>query len=104
MTLPRLSQRLECMLFRRKLELEIEEIRPELNITRNASQELRASLRFKAVLQVIQAPTPICLIVYLNFYRLSLQLVTPSMGRLSGVAREASSWMLFSRYTWRGLE
>ncbi len=51
MTIPRLSQRLECMLYRRKLELEIEEIRPELNITRNASQELRSSVRFQRVLQ-----------------------------------------------------
>ncbi|THG98335.1 hypothetical protein EW026_g3828 [Hermanssonia centrifuga] len=37
MTIPRLSERLDCMLYRRKLEIEIEEIRPELNIVRNAS-------------------------------------------------------------------
>ena len=52
MSIPRLSQRLECMVYRRKLEIEIEEIRPDLNIVRNASRELRSSLRFKAVLQV----------------------------------------------------
>lgn len=52
MTIPRLSERLECMLYRRKLELEIEEIRPELNIVRNASRQLRSSTRFKKVLQV----------------------------------------------------
>lgn len=40
------------MLYRQKLELEIEEIRPELNIVRNASHELRSSARFKTVLQV----------------------------------------------------
>jgi hypothetical protein len=40
------------MLFRRKLELDIEEIRPELNILRNASRELRSSAKFKKVLQV----------------------------------------------------
>jgi hypothetical protein len=40
------------MLYRRKLELDIEEIRPELNILRNASQELRSSTKFKQVLQV----------------------------------------------------
>ncbi|CCM00171.1 uncharacterized protein FIBRA_02199 [Fibroporia radiculosa] len=55
MTIPRLSERLECMLYRRKLELEIEEIRPELNIVRNASHELRSSTRFKKVLQAVLA-------------------------------------------------
>lgn len=40
------------MLYRRKLEIEIEEIRPELNVVRNASRELRNSQRFKGVLQV----------------------------------------------------
>ena len=52
MTVPRLAQRIECMIYRRKLDLEIEEIRPELNIIRNASRELRSSSRLKAVLQV----------------------------------------------------
>ena len=52
MSIPRLSERLECMLYRRKLDLEIEEIRPELNILRNASQELRNSSKFKQILQV----------------------------------------------------
>lgn len=56
MTIPRLSQRLECMVYRRKLEIEIEEIRPELNIVRNASRELRSSHRFKAILQVSSRP------------------------------------------------
>jgi hypothetical protein len=40
------------MLYRRKLELDVEEIRPELNIVRNATQELKSSLKFKQVLQV----------------------------------------------------
>ena len=52
MTIPRLSERVECMLYRRKLEVEVEEVRPELNIVRNASQELRGSPRFRRVLQV----------------------------------------------------
>ena len=52
MTIPRLSERLECLIYRRKLEVEIEELRPELNIVRNASQELRSSLRLRKVLQV----------------------------------------------------
>jgi diaphanous 1 len=40
------------MLYRRKLELDVEEIRPELNIVRNASQELKTSPKFKQVLHV----------------------------------------------------
>ena len=55
MTIPRLSERLECMIYRRKLDLEIAEIRPELNILRNASYEVRHSDRFKQVLQVVLA-------------------------------------------------
>ncbi|PPQ84655.1 hypothetical protein CVT24_006861 [Panaeolus cyanescens] len=53
MTIPRLSARLECMQYRRKLLLEIEEVRPELNILRNASRELRSSTKFRQTLQVI---------------------------------------------------
>ena len=55
MTIPRLSERLECMLYRRKLELEIEEIRPELNIVHLAAKEMRSSMRFKRVLQAVLA-------------------------------------------------
>jgi diaphanous 1 len=55
MTIPRLSQRLESMIYRRKLDLEIEEIRPELNILRNASHEVRHSSKFKHVLQAVLA-------------------------------------------------
>lgn len=52
MTIPRLAERLDCMLYRRKLDLDIAEIRPELNILRNASHELRTSKKFKQILQV----------------------------------------------------
>ncbi|KAJ6572601.1 hypothetical protein B0H10DRAFT_2106751 [Mycena sp. CBHHK59/15] len=55
MTIPRLSERLDCMLYRRKLDLDIEETRPELNILRNASHELRSSSKFKQVLQAVLA-------------------------------------------------
>ena len=55
MSIPRLAQRLECMIYRRKVDIEIEEIRPELNIVRNASHELRSSDRMKKVLQVGQS-------------------------------------------------
>ncbi|PPQ68279.1 hypothetical protein CVT26_006195 [Gymnopilus dilepis] len=53
MSIPRLSERLECMQYRRKLDLDIEEIRPDLNIVRNACQELRSSLKFKSTLHVV---------------------------------------------------
>lgn len=51
-TIPRLPERIECMLYRRKLDLDIAEIRPELNILRNATLELRTSKKFKQILQV----------------------------------------------------
>lgn len=53
MTIPRLAERLECMLYRRKLELEVEETRPELNIVHMAAKELRSSTKFKRVLQAV---------------------------------------------------
>ena len=56
MDIPRLPERLECMLYRRKFDEDIEEIRPELHILREASHELRASKRFKQILQVVISP------------------------------------------------
>ncbi|KIY49480.1 hypothetical protein FISHEDRAFT_65448 [Fistulina hepatica ATCC 64428] len=55
MTIPRLTQRMECMIYRRKSELDLEEIRPDLKILRDASQELRSSARLKQVLSVVLA-------------------------------------------------
>lgn len=52
MSIPRLSERIECMQFRRRLDLDIEEVRPDLDILRNASRELRSSSKFKQTLQV----------------------------------------------------
>lgn len=52
MTIPRFPQRLECMIYRQKLELEIEEIRPDLKIVHDACKELRTSQRFKSTLRV----------------------------------------------------
>jgi diaphanous 1 len=43
------------MIYRRKLELDVEEIRPELDILHSTSRELKASQRFKRVLQVRNA-------------------------------------------------
>ena len=42
------------MVFRRKVELDIEEVRPDLDIVRSASKELRGSERFRNVLKVIE--------------------------------------------------
>jgi len=56
MNIPRLPERLECMLYRRKIDQDIEELRPELQILREASHELRASKRFKQILQVVIFP------------------------------------------------
>ena len=40
------------MLYRRRLELDIEETRPELDIARHAVKELKGSSRFRQVLKV----------------------------------------------------
>ncbi len=55
MDIPGITDRLQCMIYRRKLELDVEEIRPELDILHSASRELKASQRFKRVLQVRNA-------------------------------------------------
>jgi len=53
MDIPRLARRLQCIVYRRKVDLEIEEIRPDLNTLRNASRELRGNQKFKTLLQVV---------------------------------------------------
>lgn len=40
------------MIYRRKSELEVAEIRPELDIVRDAARELQSSARLKQVLKV----------------------------------------------------
>lgn len=52
MNIPRLSERLECMAYRRKLELELAEVKPDLDMVRNAGAEVRNSERLKKVLSV----------------------------------------------------
>lgn len=52
MSIPRLEERLTCMITRRRFEMELEEIRPELSILRNAADEIRNSGKFVAVLKV----------------------------------------------------
>jgi diaphanous 1 len=52
-TIPRLNERLNCMIYRRKLDIETAEIRPELDSLWNASRELRGCSKFKQILQVV---------------------------------------------------
>lgn len=71
LVIPRLAERLSCMLLRRRLELEMEEvslapaspepdrtdvtssqIKPDLTILRSAADELRHSSKFKQILSV----------------------------------------------------
>ena len=54
MTIPHLSARLTSMIFRRTLSVEIEGVRPELAILRNATLELKRSTRLRTILQVRQ--------------------------------------------------
>lgn len=51
-SIPRLEQRLACLITRRRFEMDLEELRPELAILRNAVDEIQASLAFKHVLGV----------------------------------------------------
>lgn len=51
LSIPNLQERLECMILRRKLDLDVADVRPELSIVRNAASELRRSAKFKRVLQ-----------------------------------------------------
>ena len=52
MVIPRLTERVDCMLYRRRLELEIAEVKPDVDMVRNAGSELRSSVKFKQVLTV----------------------------------------------------
>ncbi len=50
--IPRLSERLACMLFYRQFELELEELKPELKILREAVNEVSTCDKLKRILQV----------------------------------------------------
>lgn len=52
MYIPRLADRVSCMIFRRRFKYELEEILPELDTIQMAITELRESTRFKQVLKV----------------------------------------------------
>ncbi|GAA6056774.1 hypothetical protein JCM3770_006127 [Rhodotorula araucariae] len=53
--IPRLPERLAAMLYRRRLDMEMEELRPDLAILRAASDELRSSKRFQTLLKTVLA-------------------------------------------------
>lgn len=52
MYIPRLADRVSCMIFRRRFKHELEEILPDLDTIQMAMTELRESTRFKQVLKV----------------------------------------------------
>jgi diaphanous 1 len=52
MHIPRLAERLDCLIYRRKLELELAELKPDLDMVRNAAAEVKGSKKLKQVLGV----------------------------------------------------
>jgi hypothetical protein len=52
MIIPRLGERLGCMIYRRRLEMDMEELKPELSILRCAADELKSSVKLKRLLAV----------------------------------------------------
>ncbi|SPO21738.1 related to Diaphanous protein homolog 1 [Ustilago trichophora] len=51
--IPRLSERLACMVYMRKFELDLEELKPDLRILKHAVDEINASTKFKSVLHTV---------------------------------------------------
>lgn len=51
--IPRLAERLACMVYMRKFELDLEELKPDLRILKHAVDEINSSAKFKAVLHTV---------------------------------------------------
>ncbi|KAJ9477578.1 BNI1-related protein 1 [Pseudozyma hubeiensis] len=51
--IPRLAERLGCMIYMRKFELDLEELKPDLRTLKHAVDEINASAKFKAVLSTV---------------------------------------------------
>lgn len=51
--IPRLSERLACMVYMRKFELDLEELKPDLRILKHAVDEVNGSAKFKSVLHTV---------------------------------------------------
>lgn len=52
-TIPRLEARFEVLVFRRRFDMHIAELKPDLAVARAAAVELRSSSRFKGVLRIV---------------------------------------------------
>ncbi|KAG8843928.1 hypothetical protein FRB91_002996, partial [Serendipita sp. 411] len=55
MVIPRLAERLDSMIYRRKIELDIAEIKPDLEMVRHAAVEVKGSVKLKQVLGTVLA-------------------------------------------------
>ncbi|KAG0026570.1 hypothetical protein BGZ82_009398 [Podila clonocystis] len=53
MDIPRLSERLSSMIFRRRLEIEVSELKPELDVLRWTIEELKGSRKLRSLLKTI---------------------------------------------------
>lgn len=53
--IPRFAERLSCMIYRRRFEMDLEELKPEINLLRGAHNELRSSMPFRRVLSTVLA-------------------------------------------------
>ncbi|KAG0339662.1 hypothetical protein BG004_006719 [Podila humilis] len=51
--IPRLSERLAAMIFRRRLEIEVSELKPELDVLRWTIEELKNSMKLRSLLKTI---------------------------------------------------
>ncbi|KAI8600503.1 hypothetical protein EDD21DRAFT_376993 [Dissophora ornata] len=53
MDIPRLSERVSAMVFRRRLEIDVGELKPEMDVLRLTIQELQSSRRLKSLLKTV---------------------------------------------------
>ncbi|KAF9184379.1 hypothetical protein BGZ50_003756 [Haplosporangium sp. Z 11] len=53
MDIPRLSERVSAMIFRRRLEIEVGELKPEMDVLRLTIEELQGSRRLKSLLKTV---------------------------------------------------
>ncbi|KAG0366943.1 hypothetical protein BGZ54_004660 [Gamsiella multidivaricata] len=53
MDIPRLSERVSAMIFRRRLEIEVGELKPEMDVLRLTIEELQSSRRLKSLLKTV---------------------------------------------------
>ncbi|KAF9997306.1 hypothetical protein BGZ79_009002 [Entomortierella chlamydospora] len=51
--IPRLSERLSSMIFRRRLEIDVGELKPEMDVLRQTIEELKSSKRLRSLLKTV---------------------------------------------------